>query len=64
MYLDEHWTSDIAMGIFLGILAGQKVIGYSHDHPDNRIDRALLRPRASAVVRWNGRGMSMAVMPF
>ena len=26
MYLDEHWASDIAMGVFLGVFAGQKAV--------------------------------------
>ena len=24
MYLDEHWSSDIALGAFLGVFAGQR----------------------------------------
>src|SRR5262249_23196292 len=44
LYLDEHWASDIALGAFLGVFAGQKVVIYSHRHPDNRIDRFFLKP--------------------
>ena len=43
MYLDEHWTTDIALGVFLGIFAGQKAVLYSHAHPNNRIDRIFLK---------------------
>jgi membrane-associated phospholipid phosphatase len=64
MYLDEHWASDIAMGIFLGVLSGQKVVNYSHDHPDNRVDREFLKPGFRATVMHDARGFSLSVMPF
>ena len=64
LYLDEHWTSDIVMGVFLGVLAGQKVVLYSHDHPDNRIDRALLRPRMGLGLASGARGWSLFVGPL
>ena len=64
MYLDEHWTSDIAMGIFLGVFAGQKVVNYSHDHPDNRIDRTFLKPSVKASFTYDARGLSFLVLPF
>ena len=64
MYLDEHWASDIAMGIFLGIFAGQKVVGYSHAHPDNRVDREFLKPDLRAGISWDARGASLFVSPF
>jgi membrane-associated phospholipid phosphatase len=64
MYLDEHWTSDIAMGVFLGVFAGQKVVMYSHDHPDNRIDHELLKPRLSARVSYGAGGLSFGLAPF
>jgi membrane-associated phospholipid phosphatase len=64
MYLDEHWSSDIAMGVFLGVLAGQKVVMYTHDHPDNRLDQALLHPRLGATVSYGTRGLSFGLAPF
>ena len=64
MYLDEHWASDIALGAFLGVFAGQKVVGYSHDHPDNRVDRKLLGPRVSGVVTYDARGFSLSLAPW
>jgi membrane-associated phospholipid phosphatase len=64
MYLDEHWASDIAMGVFLGVLAGQKVVMYSHDHPDNRIDRAFLHPRMSATMSYGTGGFTLGLAPF
>ena len=40
--LDQHWSSDIAAGAFMGVLAGYKVVSYSHAHPNNRFDRIFL----------------------
>jgi membrane-associated phospholipid phosphatase len=64
MYLDEHWTSDIIMGAFLGVFAGQKVVRYSHDHPDNRVDHAFLGPRMNVGLVRDGRGISFFASPF
>ena len=64
MYLDEHWASDVAMGVVIGVFAGQKVVTYSHDHPDNAVDRRLLRPRLSATVSHDAGGFSFALSPF
>jgi hypothetical protein len=64
MYLDEHWTSDIAMGMFLGVFAGQKVVNYSYDHPDNKIDHMFLKPSVRAAFTYDARGLSFSVLPF
>ena len=41
--LDQHWASDVFAGALMGVFAGYKVTSYSHDHPDNRFDRVLLK---------------------
>ena len=64
LYLDEHWTSDIALGAFLGAFAGQKVVDYSHDHPDNRIDRKLLGRRVNVGFTSSPHGLSFFASPF
>ena len=64
MYLDEHWTSDILMGAFLGVFSGQKVVSYSHAHPDNRVDREFLGPRMNVWLVHDGHGLSLMVSPF
>lgn len=64
LYLDEHWTSDIAMGVFLGIFSGQKVVGYSHDHPDNRLDHTFLGTRMNVGLVSDARGFSLFASPF
>ena len=64
MYLDEHWASDIAMGIFLGVFAGQKAVLYSHAHPDNAIDRRFLKPAVRATITHDAGGLSFSIVPY
>jgi membrane-associated phospholipid phosphatase len=42
MYNNAHWASDVVVGAGIGTFSGLKVVRYSHNHPDNIIDRALL----------------------
>jgi membrane-associated phospholipid phosphatase len=44
--LDQHWASDVLAGALMGVFAGYKVVSYSHDHPNNRFDRVLLKMSA------------------
>lgn len=64
MYLDEHWASDIALGAFLGVFAGQKVVTYSHEHPGNPVDRRFLKPEMRAGINIDARGISPFLSPF
>ncbi len=43
MYHDKHWASDVVVGAGIGTFVGLKVVRYSHQHPDNRLDKILLR---------------------
>ena len=52
MYHDKHWASDVALGAAIGTFSGLKVVRYSHTHPDNPVDRVILR----AMVVPDGRG--------
>ncbi|HEX5970368.1 MAG TPA: phosphatase PAP2 family protein [Gemmatimonadaceae bacterium] len=45
--LDQHWASDVLAGAFMGVFSGYKVVSYSHDHPNNRFDRVLLKMSAT-----------------
>lgn len=45
--LDQHWASDVLAGAFMGVFSGYKVVSYSHDHPNNRFDRVLLKISAT-----------------
>jgi len=64
LYLDQHWASDIALGAFLGAFAGQKVVSYSHAHPDNRIDRKFLGRRTYVGFTHDARGLSLNAWSF
>lgn len=47
MYNNEHWASDVVVGAAIGTFSGWKVVGYTHAHPRNRIDRVLLHTRVA-----------------
>jgi membrane-associated phospholipid phosphatase len=47
MYHDKHWASDVVLGAAIGTFTGLKVVRYSHAHPNNRLDRAILKDRAA-----------------
>ncbi len=58
MYHDRHWASDVVLGAGIGTFSGLKVVRYSHQHPDNLIDRVILRTsitpdgHGGGVVAW------------
>ena len=54
--LDQHWSSDVLAGAFMGVLSGYKVVNYSHGHPDNKFDKLFLS--ASLMPDTRG-GMSV-----
>ena len=56
MYHNKHWASDVALGAAIGTFSGLKIVRYSHNHPDNRVDRWLLR----AMIAPNGEGGELA----
>lgn len=47
MYHNRHWASDVALGAGIGTFSGLKVVKYSHAHPDNLLDRIMLRTSAA-----------------
>lgn len=55
MYNNQHWASDVIAGAAVGTLSGIKLYRYQHSHPDNWLDRRLLR--AGVSVSNNGRVM-------
>lgn len=59
--LDQHWASDVAAGAFMGVLAGYKVVSYSHSHPGNAFDRTLLK---MTVTPSSNGGMNIGFTPF
>jgi len=51
IYNNAHWASDVMAGAAIGTLVGLKVVRYQHSHPDNTLDRKLLR---AGVMHVNG----------
>lgn len=45
VYLGQHWASDVFMGAFMGTFYGSRVVQYSHQHPENSVDRFFLGTR-------------------
>lgn len=54
----------IAPVLYAGAVMPALARVYSHDHPDNRIDRAFLRPKVSATIVHDARGFSLMLSPF
>ena len=52
MYHNKHWASDVALGAAVGTFSGLKVVRYSHAHPDNQVDKLILR----TTIVPDGRG--------
>jgi membrane-associated phospholipid phosphatase len=59
MYHNKHWASDVVLGAAIGTFSGQKIVQYSHAHP-NKIDKALLHfsvvpdGAGGLAVAWSG----------
>jgi len=47
MYNNKHWASDVVVGAAVGTFSGWKVVGYTHAHPNNPVDRLLLGTRVA-----------------
>jgi len=61
MYHNRHWASDVVMGAAIGTFTGRKIVQYAHGHPDNVIDRVMLR--VSLVPDGYGGKMVMLTLP-
>lgn len=43
MYMNQHWATDVLMGAFIGVVAGQKVVRFNHTtSPRNKVNRFFL----------------------
>lgn len=52
MYMNQHWASDVLMGAFIGVVAGQKVVRYNHaTNPRNKVNRFFLGSHADVAPR-------------
>jgi membrane-associated phospholipid phosphatase len=61
MYHDKHWASDVALGAAVGTFSGLKVVRYSHAHPHNRIDRAILGLQVIPLPNGAGEGLGFSL---
>jgi len=50
MYNNKHWASDVVVGAGIGAFSGWKVVGYTHAHPNNPVDRLLLRTHVAPAA--------------
>ena len=62
MYHNQHWASDVVLGAGIGTFSGLKVVRYSHSHPDNFIDRVILR--TSIAPDGHGGGILAWTIPL
>jgi membrane-associated phospholipid phosphatase len=52
MYMNQHWASDVLMGAFIGVVAGQKVVRYNHaTNPLNKVNKFFLGSDAGVAAR-------------
>jgi membrane-associated phospholipid phosphatase len=49
IFNNQHWASDVMAGAAIGTLVGLKVVNYTHSNPGNRLDRALIKGKKSAI---------------
>ena len=49
IYNNQHWASDVLGGAAIGTLIGLKVVKYTHSHPDNSLDKRLIKQRSAKI---------------
>jgi hypothetical protein len=59
MYLGQHWASDVFAGAFMGTFAGVKSVRYSHTHPGNGFQDALV-PKGGLSMSMEGGRLGVA----
>lgn len=56
MYNNKHWTSDVVVGAMIGTFSGLKTVEYNYRHPNNRVERFLVKmqivPGARGSPTW------------
>lgn len=62
MYNNQHWASDVVVGAAVGTFSGWKVVGYTHAHPGNPIDRLLLGTRVAPAAN-GGMALTWSSLP-
>lgn len=58
MYNNAHWTSDVVTGAMVGTFSGIKTVEYNYRHPDNKVERWLVKlqvvPGQGNTPTWIG----------
>jgi membrane-associated phospholipid phosphatase len=63
MYHNRHWTSDVIIGAAIGTFGGLKVVRYTDAHPDNALDRFVLRLTISPQSSGGANVFGLALAP-
>jgi membrane-associated phospholipid phosphatase len=53
IYNNQHWASDVMSGAAIGTIVGLKVVKYTHSHPGNHVDRALIKGKRASQIQAN-----------
>jgi membrane-associated phospholipid phosphatase len=53
IYNNMHWASDVMAGAAIGTIFGLKVVKYTHSHPDNAIDKKLIKAKNNSQIQIN-----------
>ncbi len=67
VYNNAHWTSDVVTGALVGTFSGIKTVEYNYRHPNNRIERWLVKlqivPGRGNVPTWVGFSLAPSLEP-
>lgn len=53
MYNNMHWASDVVSGAAIGTIIGLKVVKYTHSHPDDFLDKRLIKGKSRSQIQLN-----------
>ena len=67
VYNNKHWTSDVVTGALVGTFSGLKTVEYNYRHPNNRVERWLVKleiiPGQGHIPTWVGFSLSPTFEP-
>jgi len=67
VYNNKHWTSDVVTGALVGTFSGLKTVEYNYRHPNNRVERWLVKlqviPGQGDIPTWIGFSVSPGFAP-
>jgi len=53
IYNNMHWASDVMAGAAIGTIVGLKVVKFTHSHPDNYLDKRLIKGKSGSQIQVN-----------